>query len=88
MSYEDNKKWRLGHTIKRNVGRKRYYKQTQGARNTGKRWSGEDKEEALFSGAPDRDLSREIGRSVAAIQVKRCKLWKKMYGRIIGGRKK
>lgn len=78
MSYKDNRKWRLGHIIKRNEGRRRYYRQFQGARNSRKRWLLEDMDEIMFSIFTDRELHFYLGRSIAAIQHQRCKLWKEL----------
>lgn len=79
MSYKDNKKWRLSHTAERNTSRKRYYGQFQkGNWNEGKRWNEDDMDAVLRSGLTDRELHSELGRSVAAIQHQRCKLWKEL----------
>ena len=76
MTYEDNKTWRLKNPDKRNAGRRRYYRQFQNAQNSGKRWSDEDKDEVMMAVSLDRELHHMLGRSVAAIQHMRCKLWK------------
>lgn len=79
MSYKDNKKWRLSHTTKRNASRKRYYGQFQkGNWNEGRRWALDDMDEIVFSDLTDRELHFELGRSVAAIQHKRCQLWEEL----------
>ena len=78
MGYKDNKKWRLKNPEKRNRERRRYYKQFQNAKNSRRRWTLEDMDEIMFSHPCDRDLSRKNGRSVQAIQVKRCQLWKEL----------
>jgi len=76
MSYRSNKKWRLAHTQKRNASRKRYYKQFQrNAIKKGKRWTYDEIDLILMSNDTDRKLQKELGRSVQAIQIKRCRFW-------------
>lgn len=75
MSYESNRKWRLANPEKRYADKARYYtRMRKGATNTGRRWKGEDVELILNSPLTDRELSRQLGRSVEAIQVKRAKV--------------
>ena len=83
MSYADNKRWRLGHTTKRNASRKKYYRQFQDAKNSRKRWTLEDMDEIVFSSdvTSDREFHHRLGRSIAAIQHKRCQLWKELRRR-------
>lgn len=76
MSYKYNKKWRLLHTKLRNEGRKRYYVRFQSARMSRKRWDIGDSDFVIMSKLSDRALSILLGRSVQAIQVKRCELMK------------
>lgn len=76
MSYEDSKKWRLGHSEGRNEQRKRYYRKFSLAPNQYERWSVEDVDFVLMSKLLDREIHLLIGRSVQAIQHKRCMLMK------------
>lgn len=71
--YEYNKTWRIKHPHKRNNGNLRYYRKTQGARNSNTRWTKEEIEMILEHSITDNELSELLGRSVRAIQVKRSK---------------
>jgi hypothetical protein len=75
MSYKHNKKWRLKNPKKRNKERKRYYRKTQNSLNSGKRWTDEDVDQIIMPKKLDTKLAVELGRSVEAIQVRRCKFW-------------
>lgn len=75
MGYEANKKWRLRNPEKRDAGKsKNYNKSRQFATNSRRPWAPEDV--ALLSSfdGTDIELSKKIGRSVQAIQVKRSNL--------------
>jgi hypothetical protein len=58
----------------RNRQRKNNYDQTRGGYKSGKRWSYKDEENLLCSRSTDRQLSKLIGRSVQAIQLKRVRM--------------
>lgn len=74
--YEYNKTWRSKHPEKRYEGKKRYYKKTQNAKNRRNIWKKWEIERILEKDTCDHNLSKELGRSVEAIQIKRCKLKK------------
>lgn len=69
-------KYRLEHPQKRNEWRKRNYHKTINAKNKWKRWSQKEEELVLTSRLSDFELSQQLGRSVQAIQGRRCKLLK------------
>lgn len=71
-SYRDKDKLRK--TM--NAQRKRYYKQTQ--LYTTKKWTDEEIDLILNSKMPDRELSDYLKRSMQSIQIKRCRLNKKV----------
>jgi len=73
MSYKHNKAWRLRNTAKRNAQRKKYYKKFPGPPGR-RRWSIIDADFILTSKLCDRSIRSLIGRSVQAIQNKRCEL--------------
>lgn len=74
MSYKHNKTWRLKHTTKRNIGRKRYYNRFPSPYDGGRHWTVLEIDLALSFEGTDRQLHIVLGRSVQAIQTKRCKL--------------
>lgn len=77
MTYKHNKAWRLSHTAKRNTERKRYYHKYPSYPDVaGKRWSIEDADLILTSKKSDVPLRVVLGRSIQAIQIKRCRLMK------------
>lgn len=56
-----------------NKQRERYYKQTQNAPNSKMRWTEEEIDIVMAHEIPDREISKQLGRSVLAIQVCRSK---------------
>ena len=75
MSSESKKKWKKANPEKTKLSRKRNYAVTQrNARNYREAWTIEHMRMIMARDMLDRDLSRIIGRSVQAIQLKRCKL--------------
>ena len=67
--------YRSSHTQERNSGRKlNYEKGTWYKRNSGRLWTDEDSRLVLSFSGTDRELARLIGRSVQAIQGRRCKI--------------
>lgn len=52
----------------------KYYKATENARNKGKRWTKDEDKLVIEHSVSDRELSREIGRSMKAIQMRRAKI--------------
>ena len=70
--YQYNKKWRIRHPDVRYAGKKRYYQKTQNARNGRKPYMKTEVHLILDHKVPDTELSYMIGRSVQAIQMKRC----------------
>ena len=59
----------------RNAQRSRYYaKHRKYAKNSGKRWSAEDEREITRHSVCDVRLSHKLGRSVQAIQIRRCRI--------------
>jgi len=76
-SYAANKKWKLKHPEKNLESKKRNYATT--ARNNINHYQEYTiREDTLILDSPltDRELHHVIGRSVQAIQVRRCKLKK------------
>lgn len=65
--YKDMERFR---ETKRNYYRK-YYKVTENARNSRKRWTKEKDRLIIEHSIPDRELSELIGRSMKAILVRR-----------------
>lgn len=62
----------------RNKQRKRYYKKTEQARNSFKKWTHEEDYNIFEYGLTDTELSLILGRSVSAIQCRRCNLSKEL----------
>ena len=60
-----------------NATRMRYYQKTQGAINSGQRWSDEETELVMKHEMTDTEISKAIGRSVQAIQLRRYNQMKK-----------
>lgn len=54
--------------------KRRYYEKTQNSRNNGNKYTLEEIKMILDKNYSDTELSQMLGRSVKAIQVKRCKL--------------
>ena len=69
--YKHNKTWRLKHPQKRLEGKLRYYRKTQNAKNKGNRWAEWEVELVMKHEMSDMELSKELGRSVQAIQARR-----------------
>lgn len=67
--YRDKEKAR----ITCNRQRQRYYGQSRNAPNKGRRWTEEEIKIIMEHSMTDREIAELIGRSVEAIQVKRCK---------------
>ena len=76
---ENLRLWRSEHRKKTHIRKsrgssaRRYYKKTQGAINTHKRWTDEEIDIAFSVDLTDHQISMEIGRSVSAIQQVRIK---------------
>jgi hypothetical protein len=72
-----NKRWRVKHPAKNREGKKRNYASTA-TNNPNYRQEYTTREDTLILTSPltDRQLHFEIGRSVQAIQARRCKLKK------------
>lgn len=68
--YADLEKWRKNCHDQR----LRYYRKTQNARNSYKRWSKQEVEMVLRHDISDTELSVKLGRSVQAIQLKRSRM--------------
>lgn len=68
--YKDVDKWRK--TC--NAQRARYYARTVDAINSKTRWQPWEDEMILKMEVPDKELSRQLGMSMKAIIVRRCKL--------------
>lgn len=77
MSYKHNKKWRLGHTKKRNASRMRYYHRHSEAYCKGIRWDKRDDIMILNPRFSDVVLHAVLGRSIQAVQGRRCRLLKR-----------
>jgi len=71
--YKDLSKWR--ETKRRQ--KTRYYKKTQGGKNSRARWTIEEINMVMEHKITDTELAGLIGRSVASIQVMRCKMKEK-----------
>lgn len=71
-TYADLDKWRRT----KNAYFRRYYDKTTDAPNRGQGWTVEEERLVLEHSMSDHELSRLIGRSVKAIQIKRSKLRK------------
>lgn len=71
--YKDIDKWRK--TCHKQ--RLKYYRKTANAKNRGKQWTNEEVELVMLHELTDTMISKIIGRSVEAIQIKRCKENKK-----------
>lgn len=65
--------WINGEKLVENKKR-RYYEKTQNSRNKGNKYTLEEIKMILDKNYSDTELSQILGRSVKAIQVKRCKL--------------
>ncbi len=68
------KTFKKRHSAKISEYNRKYYAKTANAANNGERWSSEEIEAVLAHKETDTELSKKIGRSVMAIQVKRSKL--------------
>ena len=71
--YKNIEKWR--ETCHKQ--RLKYYRKTAHAENKNKRWTAEEIEIVMNHEVSDHKISKIIGRSVEAIQLKRCKENKK-----------
>jgi hypothetical protein len=70
--YLRNKFWRLAHPKERYIGKARYYrKHRMGKINSRVKWTGPDIKIIMEHKIPDVALSKLLGRSVQAIQIKR-----------------
>lgn len=78
--YKDMEKWRAGC----HKERLKYYRQTAFAPKSDLPWTDEEIEIVLAHKSRDRDISKMLGRSVASIQIKRCRINKKRDGENIG----
>ena len=78
--YQYNKKWRSLYPDKRNASRKKYYEKTQNAINSRLSYSKEEDTLILAHEIPDTELSKQIGRSVQGIQIRRSRLKGKKEG--------
>ena len=72
--YKDMEKFR----ITRERQKARYYGKTTNADNRCQPWSVHEMEAIINKGKTDTELSKELGRSVKAIQVMRCKARKRL----------
>ena len=66
--------WRKRNPQKRNEERKRYYDKTANAPRYKCKWTEEEMDMLFSSKLTDTELSKEIERSVASIQIMRCRL--------------
>lgn len=71
--YKDMDKFRRT----RNAQKHRYYGKTQNAANRCMSWTENELDAIMRKEKTDMEISAEIGRSVKAIQVMRCKMKKK-----------
>ena len=71
--YKDLNKFRRT----RNAQKHRYYGKTQNAANRCMSWTESELDAIMRKEKTDMEISAEIGRSVKAIQVMRCKMKKK-----------
>lgn len=75
MSYKYNKTWRKKNNAIWQRGKKRYYKQFEkGAHNKNQTYTIEEINMIMNKEYLDREISKKIGRSVKALQVKRARL--------------
>lgn len=77
MVYEHNKIWRNKYPEKWLAEKKKYYDKTSGPeknRNYRLWWSRKDDKALFHTKLTDTELHRILGRSVMAIQVRRCKI--------------
>lgn len=74
--YRNNKRWRKKHRIQFNNWKREYNQSSQAsARNSGSEWSSVEMAAIVATDRlSDRELSRKLGRSIQAIQVRRCKI--------------
>lgn len=78
--YKHNKNWRHTHPEGWNAQKKAYYARAKGDDVNGKRkWTQEEIDLIMRHDISDRELTKTLGRSMQAIQVKRSK-WSKRYG--------
>lgn len=70
------KQWRLKHADKRNAWRRGNYARGDFGHRTRRLWSQDEDRRVIAHTIPDRELAQDLGRSVQAIQVRRCKLKK------------
>jgi hypothetical protein len=82
VSYKHNKAWRQRHPDRRNAQRARYYSKTAASAGAvrRRRWDHVQDRAILTSGLTDTALAAEMGRSVAAIQIRRCRLVSGLVG--------
>ena len=66
--YKHNKAWRFRHPDRRKKDKYNYYRKTQNAINGGDAWTMDDIKKVLDHEITDSELSKELGRSVGAIQ--------------------
>ena len=82
-TYAYNKRWRMHHPSKRYKGKSRYYARhrdnPQNSRNARQEWTISDLDRITAEDRPpDSILAKQLGRSVAAVHIMRCKLKKKV----------
>ena len=72
-----NRRWRKANPAKWNATKKRNYDRGSHTHNGGDSWTVREMDRIVDSDKPtDRELSKELGRSVMAIQVMRCRIRK------------
>lgn len=78
LSYIENKRWRDSNRDQWNEGKKRNYAQgRENASNSKESWTSDDDSAICAENRPsDRELAKQLGRSVQAIQVRRTRLLK------------
>ena len=81
--YDYNKKWRFKNPDKRYAQKSRYYAKTSNAANRCSKWTNEEIRLITDADLTDSELSQRLGRSVKAIQVKRCKVNQKVEEQLL-----
>lgn len=77
--YPYNKKWRKSNPSVWRRQKQRYYDQHGQGRHNGQDWSDKEKQLVMSPNSPgDVILAKRLGRSVRAIQIKRCRLKKEI----------
>lgn len=77
VSGVENRRWRQANPKKWSAYQRRYYERGNHTHNGGDSWTTHEMDRIVDPDKPsDRELSKELGRSMRAIQIMRCRIRK------------